>query len=378
MVMFVGMGERLSERFLPVYLISLGASALIPGFLNGLDVFLSAVYSIPGAYLSEKIGYKKSLLVFNLIAMFGYLIVIFIPNWIAVIVGSFFFLSWSSISMPAVMDLITKVVKKDKQTMGVSVHSLVRRIPMALGPIIGGILIDSLGVKTGIRISFAIAFGLGFISIFFQQLLIEDSKVEKSKKINFLKTFLNFNKELKILLLSDILIRFCEQIPYAYLAIWAMENKSGALISAKQFGVLTAIEMVVSLLIYIPVAYFADKGYKKAIVTITFFNFAIFPLTLIFAKSFYLLIIAFVVRGLKEFGEPTRKTLINHLAKENEKTASFGIYYLVRDIFVSVAPFLGAYLFINSPNLNFIIAFIFGIIGFIIFLLFGKDKITNL
>lgn len=376
-VILVGTGERISERFIPLYLISLGASTLIPGFFNGIINFLNAIYSVLGAFLNDKSGFKKSLLLFNLIAMFGYFIVILIPNWIAVSIGAFFFLSWTSVSFPAVMDLITKAVNKNKQVMSVSLHSLVRRIPMALGPVLGGALIDLYGIKTGIRLSFLIAFILGLISIVIQQKLLDETIIEKSKKINYLKTFLSFKRELKVLLLSDILVKSCEQLPYAYLAIWATEHKSGALISAKQFGFLTALEMFVAISVYIPVAYFADKGNKKTIVSITFFNFTLFPLVLIFANTFYLLIVAFIARGLKEFGEPTRKSLINDLANENERTASIGVYMFLRNIFAAILPFLGGYLFTYSPKLNFFIAFLSGLSGFLIFSIYSFSQQKN-
>ena len=98
MVILVGMGERMAERFLPIYLIALGGGALSIGLLNGLDNLLSALYSFPGGYLSDRIGTKRALLVFNIVAMFGFLVVILIPAWQAVLVGAVFFLSWTAIS----------------------------------------------------------------------------------------------------------------------------------------------------------------------------------------------------------------------------------------------------------------------------------------
>jgi hypothetical protein len=65
MVVLVGMGERMAERFLPMYLLALGDGMISIGLLNGLDNFLSAVYAFPGGYLSERIGYKRSLFVFQ-------------------------------------------------------------------------------------------------------------------------------------------------------------------------------------------------------------------------------------------------------------------------------------------------------------------------
>ncbi len=157
MVILVGMGENIAERYLPIYLVALGGGALMVGLLNGMDNLLSALYSFPGGYLSDKLGYKRALLVFNLIAILGYMIVIFIPTWWAVIIGAIFFLSWSAISLPATMSLVSAVLPENKRTMGVSMHSLVRRIPMALGPVVGGFLITWKGEIVGVRWAFILA-----------------------------------------------------------------------------------------------------------------------------------------------------------------------------------------------------------------------------
>ena len=100
MVILVGMGEKLGERFLPIYILALGGSAYVIGLLSGLDNLLSALYSFPGGYLSDKIGHKNALAVFNLVSMLGYVIVIVFPTWQAVIVGAIFFISWERFPCP--------------------------------------------------------------------------------------------------------------------------------------------------------------------------------------------------------------------------------------------------------------------------------------
>jgi len=60
-------------------------------------------------------------------------------------------------------------------------------------------------------------------------------------------------------------------------------------------------------------------------------------------------------RGLKEFGEPTRKALIMDLAPEDREAAMFGLYYLLRDVVVSAA------------------AFGFGVLGTVWFAIKGRD-----
>jgi len=379
MVVLVDMGERTAERFLPIYLIALGGGALSVGVLNGVQNLLNALYSFPGGYLSDRIGIKRALLVFNLTAIAGFAIVVFIPAWQAVIVGAVFFLAWSAISLPAAMSLIAKALPQRKRTMGVSMHSLVRRIPMAVGPLIGGTFIGIWGERDGVRYAFVVAIALAIIGIVLQEALIADEhggggsrKALADLEANPLRVLSGMSRSLRSLLVADILVRFCEQIPYAFVVLWAMKVIAHP-VSAFQFGVLTAIEMATAVLVYVPVAYFADRSTKKPFVVMTFVFFTLFPVVLLFCHTFATLALAFVLRGMKEFGEPTRKALIVDLAPEGRQAATFGAYYLARDLIVSVAAFGGAFLWEVSPTVNFLAAFAFGAAGTVWFAVKGMD-----
>ena len=381
MVILVGMGERMAERFLPIYILALGGGVLVIGLLQAMDNLLSALYAFPGGYLSDRIGTKRSLLVFNLVAIAGFAIVILAPAWQAVLLGAVLFISWSAISLPATMSLIYKVLPLNKRTMGVSVHSLVRRIPMALGPLLGGLLIQGWGERTGVRMAFGMALVMAVAALGLQQRLIADDPPDphstadaggRTAEKNPLKLLHLMNPAMKRLLATDILVRFCEQIPYAFVVVWCMKTIPEA-VSAVQFGLLTAIEMTTAVLVYIPVAYFADRSAKKPFVLMTFVFFTLFPLMLMFSRSFHWLIAAFVLRGLKEFGEPTRKALIMDLAPDHYKAGMFGLYYLIRDTVVSLAALGGAFLWQISPQTNLTAAFVCGVIGTIGFAVFGRD-----
>ena len=128
-----------------------------------------------------------------------------------------------------------------------------------------------------------------------------------------------------------------------------------------------------AVLVYVPVAYMADRFGKKPFVLITFAFFTCFPLALMHAHSLAPLVAVFVLRGLKEFGEPTRKALIMDLAPEGRKAAMFGLYYLIRDVLVAFAAFGGALLWRVSPELNLKVAFAFGIAGTVWFALKGRN-----
>src|SRR4029434_645291 len=127
------------------------------------------------------------------------------------------------------------------------------------------------------------------------------------KRWKFWQTLRGFNSPMRRLLLSDILVRFCERIPYAWVVIFAMDYIG---VSGEQVGVLTAIEMVAATLCIIPTSHYADRYRREPFVIATFIMFTLFPIGLLMSRSFSALIIAFTIRGLKEFGDTSRTALI--------------------------------------------------------------------
>ena len=370
---FIEMGEKMGERFLPLYITALGGTALAVGFLNAADNLLSAVYSLPGGWLSDRLGYKRSLVLFNLAAIAGYLVVIFFPSWKAALLGAVFFISWSAVSLPAIMSAIARLLPFHKRTLGVSLHSLARRVPMALGPVLGGFCVQYYGERDGVRLAFGFALALAVIALFLQHYFLEHVEPPEPAAggVDLLRILRAAGPKLRRLLAADILIRFCEQIPYAFVVIWCVKD---AKISPVAFGLLTALEMTVAVLIYIPVARMVEKtGRKKPYIAATFVFFTAFPLALLFSRTLPALAAAFAVRGLKEFGEPTRKALILDLSPENGRAGAYGAYYFVRDAVVALAAFGGGFLWEASPRANLLTAFAFGVLGTAYFLLRCED-----
>jgi hypothetical protein len=79
------------------------------------------------------------------------------------------------------------------------------------------------------------------------------------------------------------------------------------------------------------------------------------------------LVVAFGIRGLKEFGDTSRKALIIGYSELERRGQMIGAYYLVRDLIVSAGAILGAYLWKLGPALNFLGAAAFGIAGTIFY-----------
>jgi MFS family permease len=366
-IFVIGAGEELWMRFVPKYLQTLGASVFVIGLYDALRTLLGALYAYPGGVLVDLWGHRRAFLTFNIVSIAGYALVLITPHWGAVIAGMFLFLSWTCFSLPATFSLVGATLDANRHSMGVGIQSVIKRLPIMIAPVFGGMLIDHFGVIPGVRIALILSILLSGATIFVQRQLPEEPKQEVAtvERWNFWRSLREFNAPMRRLLLSDILIRFCERIPYAWVVIFAMDYIG---VSAKQVGVLTMVEMLAATLCIIPASHYADRHGREPFVIVTFIMFTLFPITLLVSRSFSALLIAFMIRGFKEFGDTSRKALIIGYCESERRGQMVGTYYLVRDLIVSVAALFGAYLWKLGAEPNFLGAAAFGIAGTIFYL----------
>ncbi len=372
-IFVIGAGEELWMRFVPKFLQALGASVFVIGLYDALRTLLGAVYAYPGGVLVDLWGHRRAFLTFNIVSIVGYALVLFVPHWGAVIAGMFLFLSWSCFSLPATFSLVAAALEANRHSMGIGVQSVIKRLPIMVAPFFGGLLIDRFGVVGGVRIALVISIALSGAAIFVQRKLKDEPKPETAPeaRLNFWQSLRGFNSPMRRLLLSDILIRFCERIPYAWVVIFAMDYIG---VSAKQVGVLTTVEMLAATLCIIPASHFADRYGREPFVIVTFIMFTLFPISLMVSRTFPALLIAFAIRGFKEFGDTSRKALIIGYCDPARCGQMVGAYYLVRDLFVSAAAILGAYLWKQGAELNFLVAAALGIAGTIFYIKTIRDQ----
>src|SRR5467141_4002407 len=376
-IFVIGAGEELWMRFVPKYLQALGATVFVIGLYDALRTLLGAVYAYPGGVIVDLWGHRRAFLTFNIVSIVGYALVLLIPHWGAVIAGMFLFLSWSCFSLPATFSLVAAALEANRHSMGIGVQAVIKRLPIMIAPFFGGVLIDRFGVIGGVRIALVLSIVLSGATIFVQRLLRDEPKEETAKeRLNFWQSLREFNSPMRRLLLSDILIRFCERIPYAWVVIFAMDYVG---VSAKEIGVLTTVEMLAAALCIIPASHYADRYGREPFVIVTFIMFALFPISLLVARgfpsySFILLVVAFIIRGFKEFGDTSRKALIIGYCDPARCGQMVGAYYLVRDLIVSVAAIFGAYLWSVNPNVNFLGAAAVGIVGTIFYIKTIRDQ----
>jgi MFS family permease len=361
-VFLLGFGEELWKRYLPKYLEALGAGVGAIGLFGTAKDFFDAVYQYPGGWLADRVGRRRAFLAFIALASVGYLVYLVSPSWPYVFLGLALSMAWHSMASPAVFAVIGDALPRERRAMGFTLQSMLKRVPMAVAPLAGGALIAWAGVVSGVRAGLLIMLALAGVGAALT--LAIDLPVVIGEPANIRGVWRSFHGALKRLLVSDIIIRTCEGMAEIFIILY-VTNVTG--ISLPQYGVLFAVQMVTAILVYIPAAKVADRVGRKPFVIATFVCFALFPVAVVLAQSFPALVIAFVVGGLREIGEPSRKAMIVDFAEPHLRARTVGLYYLVRSLTITPAAAVGGLLWKVEPQAPFITAGIIGIIGTIVF-----------
>ena len=357
---------------MPKYLEALGASTPVIGLFGTAENFFDAIYQYPGGWLADRLGRRRAFLIFVLLAAAGYFVYLWSTSWPFLFLGLAFAMAWQSMASPAIFAIIADALPPERRAMGFTVQSILKRVPIVIAPMIGGALIGWLGIVKGIHTGLLITLALAAITVVLVSRI--NIEVKAGRLTNIRGVWRSFHGALKRLLISDIIIRTCEGMS-GVLTILYVTNVHG--LSAVRYGALIAIQMTTSILVYIPAGKIADHVGRKPFVILTFVSFALFPLTVVIASSFSLLVVAFIIGGLREIGEPARKAMIVDFAVEDVRARSVGLYYLVRSLSITPAAAVGGLLWKISPEVPFVTAALIGIVGTIVFTLTVEERFAS-
>jgi MFS family permease len=371
----LALGEELWQAYVPVYLTALGADGMIVGLFGSVKDLLDGVYQYPGGWLADRIGRRRALILFTSVATAGYIVYAIAPAWPLVFVGLLGVMAWKSGAFPTTFAVIGDSLPRERRAVAFGVQSVLVRVPRVIGAPIGGLLIASLGTIAGIRVAVIITVVLAFLVLTVQWYgfdgEIMPAPSEEHPRIG--TVFRALPASLKSLLVADCTVRIGEGIAASFIVLFVTTRLQ---YSAGDYGVLYAVQQTIAIVCYLPAGRLAEFTGRRPLVLLTFVFFAAFPLAVRVAATFPTLVAAFVIGGLKEFGEPARKSLIVDLAPNHLRGRAVGVYYGIRNLLVVPAGLIGGLLWQRSPSLPLQAAAVVGAIGTIAFAISSRRKMT--
>ncbi|HET9726274.1 MAG TPA: MFS transporter [Gemmatimonadales bacterium] len=366
----MALGENLWRRFIPKYLEALGAPVVAIGAYGSTEDLLDGLYQYPGGWVGDRHGRRRALLLFVSLAAVGYAIVASATRWPVVLLGLVFVMCWTSMASPTLFAVVGDALPRDRRAVGFSVQAILRRVPILVAPTLGGLLIAAVGVLAGVRLGLLASIVLSLVTLLVVRRM-HLVLLPPSAATGIADVWRSLPGPLRRLLLSDVFIRTCDAMVDVFLVLYAV-NVVG--IGAPAFGVLIAVQMATVIVCSLPAARLADRLGRKPFVIATFIAFTCFPLAVVAARSYVGLVLAFVVGGLREIGEPARKALILEFVRPDVRARGVGLYYLIRSVAIAPAATIGGLLWKTSPSLPFLMAGGIGLVGTILFALTVEER----
>ena len=369
----LALGEELWQAYLPAYLASLGAGAVAVGLFGSSKDLLDSIYQYPGGWLADRLGRRRALLIFTALATGGYVTYALAPRWPFVFAGLLGVMAWRAGAFPTTFAVIGDSLPRERRAMAFAVQSTLIRVPRVIGAPLGGLAIVTFGIVAGIRLTFAvtIAVAVAVITVQYYGFREAGPRPHDVVRTRARAILAGMPRSLKQLLVADCLVRIGEGVATSFIVLFVLQVRH---FSAAEYGVLYAVQQAVSIVFYLPGGRLADVMGRSHMVVLTFLFFAAFPLAVRFASTYPQLLAAFVIGGLKEIGEPARKSLIVDLAPDATRASTVGVYYGIRNLLVVPAGLIGGLLWKSDPRLPLEVACLISLTGAIAFVIVRRKK----
>jgi MFS family permease len=362
-ILLVGMGSELWSPFMPKYLDLLKASILLIALYGFARDFLEALAYYLGGTVAARFNTRRALLLCNALPLIGLVILLAWESKYAVFVALPFVGIWTSISGPAMLRVVGDSLATHRRSMAFSLQSIQKRLSNLLAQGISMLLVFHLGALVGVRTAIALSLGLVALSLLIQYRYMRTAVVDQVLVLHKPWALLRqFDPQLRRLLVSDIFARWCEGMPREFIILYCVASLVDLRgwphdAAVAFYPVLLIVMNVTSLVLYLPIGHLASKAgaAKKPFIGLTFVFFALYPLTLVVLGPWlgvWGLILAFVVGGMREIGEPARKAMITELAPPALRTQAIGVYWAARSVGVMLAPLVGGLIWycFDSPE----------------------------
>jgi MFS family permease len=391
-VLFFGLGEQLWEPFLAVYLAAvreLKREAVATGVVTAAALWTVAAYSslrqlfeaacyVGGGSLTARLGDRGSLLLFGTLSVLGYLLFLAAPLPAVAVAAALLILGWEPLATPVTFTTVGSTVAKSNQGMAFAVQSIQKRLPKILGPAIAGFVLGwaerawqskEAGRVAGMQVLVVAALVLGVVSLVLQFVYMPHRK-SLPPGPGPVAVVRSFHPAVKSLLLAEVFTRWCDQLVREFVALYLLVVRQ---VPVEYVGLLMAVQHTTALLTYLPVGRLTRSAGLAPFVGLTFVFFALFPLVLVLVPDGWWLVLAFVVYGLREVGEPARKAMITSLMPEEVRARGVGLYWGLRSVAISPAALAGVPLWLAyGPEVAFVTAFGCGCVGAGVFYLLTR------
>jgi MFS family permease len=336
---------NLTYQYQPIYLTSLGASALTLGYLNSISGLVNTILSVPIGFAADRLGIKKILIAYMLISISSAVIFAFSGGWemaavALVLSGSVWILDRT------VCPMICGALPSSERVTGMGICDTISFFPQLIAPIVGATLITYFGGMNpqGIRPLFylqvaGLLVALAILVFWFKN----PQAIKTTKKSNLIEGFRAIFREGRLIkrwLVLVVLAAFPQQVAF-YTTLFAAQVRG-----ADPFiiGGMSAAGTVVFVFFAIPLAHMSDKYGRKKIAVLSASITVLSYIVLITAPNNLILLLAGFLNGFNMSFTQNLMAISADLVPVQRLGSWIGLQGFFRGIISIASPIICGYL----------------------------------
>lgn len=371
--------------FWGLYILELGGTKSAIGILTAIQSLTTLLVQLPGGIISDRLGRKRVILIASILGFLPPLIYRYSTHWTMLIPGAIA-AALSTLAMPALNALIADSLPKENRATGFGVYSMAWYLSIVVSIPIGGYLLDKLGVVPGTQWGLLVSIILTVPVVLLRWKYIEEtvnvrSKDEQKDKPKFSMAQLkSFPEEIWKLILVAILSSFSFQVFWSYVVVYTVEEIG---LSMLQWSYVSAIANFATACFMVPAGFLSDKIGRKRIIVLSQFGVSLSSLGYAVSSGYSGIAATRMLGSIGEglggnvmgsVGGPVWQALVTGIAPMDSRGSILGLMGTITGLVTTPAPILGGYLYETfSPQAPFLLSFVLGLIGCLVFLVWVKE-----
>jgi len=359
--------------YFQLFLLELGASAVIIGLILSISTFIIGFARIIGGYLADYFGRKRIIVILTYAYSFTYLIYVYAPHWEYILIGSIL-MNIFLLYQPAISAIIADSLPKEKRGIGFAAINLLPSLVTVFSPYLALYMVIHYGLVSGMRILYMLAFLVGIIVGTIRLLMLKETLRIRHRK---LKNDVINNFKLGYSEAISFLTHNLRPLAFIYLLLnlaygIAILNQIYVVkylgISKEGWGWISFIGGIVFFIATIPMGYLSDKiGRKKPITLslclgiISLYLYIIAPI----GNAYTYILLAIMMGSLSwALGASAFPALEADVIPHELRGRIAALLALIASIAFGVGQLLSGYLYeFYSPRFPFMVALIIRIVS---------------
>ena len=340
--------------------------------------------------MADKYGRRKIIVYGTSLRLLSPIIYWFSTHWthtiLAVIINGA-----ASVYNPAFNAIIADSMPENKRGAGYGAYRTITSMPRIFSPLIGGIVMDMMGYKDGVRVFLVFSMITAIIITAVRAWTIketldldDESEIEKEKTPlkDSVKVTLTLPRQIWYMVIVAVLGSFASRLVMSYIPIYAM-GEEGLALSSSQYGLITTIGAIFNTVLAIPGGLMADRYGRKPMILISRItgplSLGLTPFTYNYTSFFGVRILnnigaALGGGGRGRAGGPSWNAMLADMVPPEKRGTVMGTIGTLTGIMGVPSPIIGGYLWeAFSPKVAFLTSSTIGFLGAIIFFLFVKE-----